>query len=84
MPNGWIGTMLKIAEHYGAPIVLASVLLYWNRIDRQELTQRLDEQKAASDSQSKFIQTKLIVTVENNTKALERVYTKIPVPEAEH
>lgn len=76
-------TVFKAAERYGIAVVLAGVLLWWNRQDRDELTHRLDEQKASHDAQNEFIQTKLIVTVENNTKALERVYTKIPAPPPE-
>lgn len=83
MPPTFWDTAFRSAERYGIAIVLAAVLLWWNRQDRDELTHRLDEQKVAHEEQNEFIKTKLIVTVENNTKALERVYTKLPQPTLE-
>lgn len=81
-PTFW-ETAFRVAERYGIAVVLAAVLLWWNRQDRDELTRRLDEGKAAHEAQNAFIQNKLIVTVENNTRALERVYTKLPAPPQE-
>lgn len=69
----------KSAERYGIAAVLCGVLLYWNRLDRNELTDRLDQQRDRVTEQQEFIQEKLLLTIENNTKALEHVYTTFPV-----
>lgn len=61
----------RVAERYGIAVVLSAVLLYWGREDRQELCKRLDERDLHVNEQNEWIQTKLIATIENNTKAFE-------------
>lgn len=78
VPDSLWEMMFKAAERYGIAAVLCGVLLYWGRQDRTELCKRLDEQRATNQLQNEFIQNKLIATIENNTKALEHVYSAIP------